>query len=78
MSSIVVRFPDGTREFRYPQKMLEEGDVIWHDGARYRVISVSTDGDEAPPFVVVEPESPSLDEKLQSEEGAIRLSVVGE
>jgi hypothetical protein len=30
--AIVVHFPDGTREFRYPAKPLEDGDVIWHEG----------------------------------------------
>jgi hypothetical protein len=70
---LVVRFPDGTREFRYPEKMLEEGDVIWHDGTRYRVINVSANGDNQ--FVaIVEPEAPTLGEVLQSEEGAIRLT----
>ena len=29
MSSIVVRFPDGSREFRYPEKVPNAGDVVW-------------------------------------------------
>ena len=43
MSSVVVHFPDGHREFRYPGAKLTEGDVIWHEGKRYRVISTSLD-----------------------------------
>jgi hypothetical protein len=77
MGSIVVRFPDGTKEFRFPEKMLVEGDVVWHDGARFRVISVSENGDGRA-VAVVEPESPSVGELLQSEEGAIRLLAVDE
>ena len=71
MSSIVVRFPDGTKEFRFPEEKLEEGDVIWHDGQRYRVVSVSTDGAEQA-SVVVQLDSGFAD-TLRSEEGAIRL-----
>jgi hypothetical protein len=70
---LIVRFPDGSRQFRYPEKMLEDGDVVWHDGVRYRVISVSTDGG-SPSTAIVEPEDPTLGEMLQSEEGAIRLT----
>jgi hypothetical protein len=69
---LVVRFPDGTKEFRYPEKMLEADDVIWHEGARYRVLSISADG--GAPTAIVEPESSSLGELLQSEDGAIRLT----
>jgi hypothetical protein len=72
MSSIVVRFPDGSKKFRFPEKELEEGDTIWHEGARYRVVSVSSDG-AGRPVAVVEPESSSLGDLIQSEEGAIRL-----
>jgi hypothetical protein len=72
---LVIRFPDGTREFRYPDKMLEVDDVVWHDGARYRVLSISLDGGR-PPVAIVEPESSSLGEMLQSEEGAIRLTPI--
>ncbi len=75
MSSIVVRFPDGTKEFRFPEKMLAEGDVIWHDGERYRVISVSAD-DGRHAVVVVELESPTIGDTLMSEEGAIRLDPI--
>ena len=72
MDSIVVRFPDGSKEFRYPDRELEEGDVIWHDGERYRVVSITTDGDGRA-AAVVELDTDSLSDKLQSEEGAIRL-----
>jgi hypothetical protein len=70
--SIYVRFPDGTREFLYPSRELEEGDSIWHDGTRYRVLSIAqTDGQ--PYTVTVEPETDSLGDLLRSEEGAVRL-----
>jgi len=73
--SLVVRFPDGTKEFRYPAKPLEEGDIIWHDGERFRVISVGTDeGDRD--FANVEPESKDLGDILRSEEGAIHLDAL--
>jgi hypothetical protein len=71
MNSVVVRFPDGTREFRYPEKGLEEGDVLWHDGQRYRVVHVSDDGNQ--PVATVELESDDLGDVLQSERGAIEL-----
>lgn len=72
MDSIIVRFPDGTKEFRYPERALEEGDVIWHDGERYRIVSIYVDeGDRA--TAVVELASGSLADKLASEEGGIRL-----
>jgi hypothetical protein len=68
---MLVRFPNGDREFRLTEKMLEEGDVIWHAGARYKVISVS--GDEQP-TVTVEADSDALGDVLRSEEGAITLT----
>ena len=74
--ALIIRFPDGTREFRFPEPMLEEGDVVWHDGARYHVVSISTDG-AGRPFAVVEAEDPSLGELLQSEEGAVQLTPYG-
>jgi hypothetical protein len=70
--SVIVRFPDGTREFRYPEKMLEEGDAVWHDGVRYRVLSVSTDAEERV-VVTVEPDSNDLGDVLRSERGAVEL-----
>ena len=54
MSSVVVHFPDGHREFRYPAEKLNEGDVIWYDGKRYRVISTSLD-DHGNALALVEP-----------------------
>jgi hypothetical protein len=75
VASIVVRFPDGTKEFRYPQKMLAVNDVIWHDGQRFRVVSVTSDADEQA-IVVVEPKSSDLTDLLRSEEGAVRLEAI--
>ncbi len=72
MSSIVVRFPDGSREFRYPERMLEEDDIVWHDGERYRVISISSD-DAGRAVATVEVESGDVSDMLRSEEGAVRL-----
>lgn len=74
MVSITVRFPDGSREFRYPEKPIEEGDTVWHDGQRYRVVSVQTDGDVS--TVIVEGDS-GLGDTLLSEEGGIRLEPIG-
>jgi hypothetical protein len=42
--SVIVHFPDGRREFRYPEHDLEEDDVIAHAGDRYRVSAVDDDG----------------------------------
>ena len=72
MSSVVVRFPDGSREFRFPEKMLEIGDVVWHDGERYRVVHVAGD-DEDRPVVTVEPEPDDLGDILRSERGGVEL-----
>jgi hypothetical protein len=69
--SITVRFPDGSREFRYPERALEEGDTVWHAGQRYRVVSVQTEGDVS--TVVVESDSGELADDLRSEEGGVRL-----
>jgi hypothetical protein len=77
MSSIYVRFPDGTKEFLYPSRELKEGDPIWHDGARYRVLSIAQD-DGQPQNVTVEPAAESLGHQLSSEEGALRLVPVTE
>ena len=41
MPVLIIRFPDGTKEFRYPDRPLEVGDAIVHDGVRYHVISVT-------------------------------------
>jgi hypothetical protein len=72
MRSIYVRFPDGSREFLYPSRDLNEGDTIWHDGIRYRVLSIAQ-SDGQPYNVTVEPETEKLGELLSSEEGALRL-----
>ena len=72
MSSVVVRFPDGSREFRFPEKMLEVGDVVWHDGERYRVVHVAGDEDDRP-VVTVEPDSDELGDTLRSERGGVEL-----
>jgi hypothetical protein len=77
MISIYVRFPDGTKEFLYPSRELKEGDTIWHDGTRYRVLSIAQD-DGKPQNVTVEPEPESLGDLLSSEEGALRLVPVTE
>jgi hypothetical protein len=45
MPSVIVHFPDGSKEFRYPENGLEDGDVISHAGSRFRVVSVNADGE---------------------------------
>jgi hypothetical protein len=77
MNSIYVRFPDGTREFLYPSRELKEGDTIWHDGIRYRILSIAQN-DGRPLDVTVEPETEDLGDLLSSEEGALRLVPVTE
>lgn len=72
MNSVVVRFPDGSREFRYPERELEAGDAIWHDGQRYAVVHVGTD-EHGRPVVTVELDSEALGDILRSERGAIEL-----
>lgn len=72
MSSVVVRFPDGSKEFRFPERMLEEGDIVWHDGQRFRVIHVGSDEDGRP-FATVEPDPDGLEDVLSSERGGIEL-----
>jgi hypothetical protein len=73
--SVIVRFPDGSKEFRYPENGLEEGDVISHAGGRYRVVSVRMDGDRHD-VTVVAAEPDGLMDLLQSEEGAIDLQLL--
>jgi hypothetical protein len=72
LSNVVVHFPDGSREFRYPPEPLVEGDIIWHDAQRYRVVHVGTD-DEENPVVTVEPDPDDIGDVLSSERGGIRL-----
>jgi hypothetical protein len=51
-TSLVVRFPDGTKQYRFPTQMPEAGVALWHGGERYRMISVSADGNGASSLVV--------------------------
>lgn len=73
MPALIVRFPDGTREFRYPDRPLEVGDAIWHDDVRYHVISVTEDADGDQLTVTVEPDAETIGDLLGSEEGALVL-----
>ena len=73
MPALIVRFPDGTREFRYPERPLEVGDAIWHDNVRYHVISVTEDAAGDQLTVTVEPDAESIGDLLGSEEGALVL-----
>jgi hypothetical protein len=72
MSSIYVRFPDGSKEFLYPSREIKEGDAIWHDGIRYRVLSIAQN-DGKPLTLTVETASDGLGDLLRSEEGALTL-----
>jgi hypothetical protein len=72
MSSFVVYFPDGSREFRYPPKPLEEGDVVWHEGQRYRVIHIATENGNMA-SVTVELDSEDMGDLLRSERGGVVL-----
>jgi len=73
MPALIVRFPDGTREFRYPERPLVEGDTLWHDNVRYHVVSVSEDAGGDQVNVTVEPDAQSIGDLLRSEEGALVL-----
>jgi hypothetical protein len=73
MPSVIVHFPDGSKEFRYPENGLEEGDVISHAGSRFRVVSVKVDGERHTVNVVGE--NPELMDLLTSEEGSIALQL---
>ena len=70
-SMVIVHFPDGSREFRYPSRKLERGDVIAFNGDKYRVVDVTSDGDGY--SVIVEPDSDDLLDLVRSERGAIEL-----
>ena len=63
---VVVRFPDEIRDFRFAEDPLAEGDVIWHEGERYRVLHIAS-GDGAGPIATVEIESHGLGDNLGSE-----------
>ncbi len=73
MRSIIVRFPDGGREFRYPVDGLEVGDVVSRGGNRYRVVAITPE-DGAPEAATVELDSDDLKDVLRSERGAIVLT----
>jgi hypothetical protein len=72
MSAFIVHFPDGSKEFRYPARPLEEGDVAWHEGVRYRVLAV-TEEDGRQATVTVEPDSDDITDVLSSERGSLAL-----
>jgi hypothetical protein len=72
MSGFIVHFPDGSKEFRYPARPLEEGDVVWHEGVRYRVLAV-TEEDGRQATVTVEPDSDDITDVLSSERGSLAL-----
>jgi hypothetical protein len=74
MPSVIVHFPDGSKEFRYPVDGLSEGDVISHAGDRYRVVSVRADGERHSVTVVAATDD--LTDLLRSEEGAIELQML--
>lgn len=72
MPALIVRFPDGAKEFRYPGRPLEVGDAIWHNSTRYHVVSVGeANGEQL--AVTVEPDAESIGDLLTSEEGALVL-----
>jgi hypothetical protein len=73
-SMVVVHFPDGSREFRYPSRALERGDVLSYDGEQYRVVDVVREGERY--TVRVELDSDDLGDLLRSERGAIELEPV--
>jgi hypothetical protein len=75
--ALIVRFPDGSREFRYPERPLEVGDAIWHDNVRYHVVSLSENGEGEQITVTVEPDPESIIDLLSSEEGALVLVPAG-
>jgi hypothetical protein len=73
VNSILIRFPDGTREFLYPSRELKEGDHVWHDGTRYRILSL-VQNDGQPVTAMVEPVTDELEDLMRSEEGALVLA----
>ena len=75
MPSVIARFPDGSKEFRYPENGLAEGDVISHAGSPYRVVSVRADGDRHD-VTVVAADPDGLMDLLRSEDGAIELQLL--
>ena len=77
MGTTIIRFPDGTREYRYTGRDVLEGDVIWHDGQQWKVLGV-TSNDGRPQTATVELDSDDLADKLRSERGAIALEPLHE
>jgi hypothetical protein len=71
--ALIVRFPDGSREFRYPDRPVDVGDAIWHDNVRYHIVAVTEDGGGEQLTVTVEPNPESIGDLLGSEEGALVL-----
>jgi hypothetical protein len=72
VGTVLVRFPDGSRDFRFSEKTLKVGDVVWHDGARYRIVDISADErDET--VVIVEADSDDLGDLIESKKGGIEL-----
>lgn len=74
MPALIVRFPDGSREFRYPETALQVGDAIWHDNVRYHVISVTENDGGDQVTATVEPDPQGIGDLLGSEEGALVLA----
>ena len=72
MPALIVRVPDGSKEFLYPGRPLEVGDPLWHDGARYHVVAISENGN-GDLTLTVEPDTESIGDLLSSEEGALVL-----
>ena len=68
---MVIQFPDGSREFRYPSQELKEGDRVWHDGKPFRVLAIASEKKRL--TATVELESDELGDLLQSERGGIVL-----
>jgi hypothetical protein len=65
LPSVIVHFPDGRREFRYPEQELEEDDVIAHAGDRYRVSAVNHEGDNYSVRVELGADSPASTETVE-------------
>ena len=71
---VIVHFPDGSRDFRYPTRLPEHGDVIAWNGDRFHVVEVTADGDRH--SVRVELDSDDVTDLLRSERGALELDAV--
>jgi hypothetical protein len=73
MPAFVVQFPDGDREFLYPAEPPKEGDVLWHDGERYRILAITEHENNRDLRLTVEPVPDDLGDVLQSEQGGLVL-----